>query len=341
MAECQSKSTPDQYRQQAAEASAADSPDQGIDDYLLEVENLAVHFYRQRGLTGQETVSPVTDLSLKLMAGEILAVVGSSGSGKSLLASAVLGILPGNCREEGQIKYKGRIVNRSLRQAARGSEIRLIPQSVSYLNPLYTTGWQMKQAALSAGVAQAEVRTEIKKALSRYNLDESILKLLPYQLSGGMARRVLTATATMGRPRLLIADEPTTGLDEELITESLKYLKTLADDGCGIVIITHDLSAVADFADYVTVFIDGMSVETCRTKTIASQGWSALKHPYSRALWRTLPGVDFWAGLPEKTGLHSHCCPFAARCESCQDLCLSHQPEAKFINEREYARCHI
>ncbi|UQZ89590.1 peptide ABC transporter ATP-binding protein [Deltaproteobacteria bacterium Smac51] len=310
-------------------------------EYLLEVEHLALNFYRHKGFAGQESLSPVVDLSLKLMAGEILAVVGSSGSGKSLLASAVLGILPGNCREQGLIKYRGQVLTKILRQSLRGSDIRLIPQSVSYLNPLYTIGWQLKQAALAAGVTPALVRTEITEAITRYELPESTLKLFPHQLSGGMARRVLTATATMGSPRLLIADEPTTGLDEDLITESLKFLKTLADDGCGILIITHDLSAVTDFADYVTVFIDGLSVETCQTETVVQQGWTTLKHPYSRALWRSLPVMDFWDGLPENSGRHSHGCPFASRCEGCQDLCLAHHPNISNTNEREYVRCHF
>ena len=310
-------------------------------DYLLEVEHLSLCFERQKNLTCKETLYPVIDLSLKLKRGEVLAVVGSSGSGKSLLASAVLGILPGNCRQDGIVKYDGRPLTGDLQETLRGRDIRLVPQSVSYLNPLYTVGWQLKRAALSAGLATGDVRPAIRQALVRYDLAESTLKLFPHQLSGGMARRVLTATATFGWPRLIIADEPTTGLDDVLIRESLSYLRSLADDGRGVIIISHDLSSVVDFADYVTVFIDGVSVETCSAETLTRNGWESLKHPYSQALWRSLPGVDFWESLPVANGQESDCCPFIPRCNCRRDLCLDNPPSVNNFNEREYARCHF
>lgn len=310
-------------------------------DYLLEVKGLALSFNRQDGLIEHEELRPVQDLSLKLHAGEMLALVGSSGSGKSLLASAILGILPLNCKEKGIINYKGQALTLKRRQELCGKDIRLIPQSISYLNPLYTIGWQLKQSALAAGLKQNELKTAIYNTLLRYNLDSSILKLYPHQLSGGMARRILMSTATFGRPRLLIADEPTCGLDEQLVSESLKYLKSLStEDDCAVIVITHDLAAVSNFADYVTVFIEGLSVETFRPAQVKSAGWHVLKHPYSQALWRSLPEVDFWLGLPEDTERHSHGCPFASRCERCQEVCF-HKPPLVENWEREYARCYL
>jgi len=312
-----------------------------MSDYLLLVENLALSFSRQNGLSHSEELWPVLDLSLKVKAGEMLAVVGSSGSGKSLLASAVLGILPPNCKEQGLITYEGQILTLKRRQELCGRELRLIPQSVSYLNPLYTVGWQLKQAAQAAGLRKSEIQIAINEALIRYNLDNSVLLLYPHQLSGGIARRILTATATFGQPHLLIADEPTSGLDEQLTLESLKYLKSLATDkNCAIIVITHDLAAVSDFADYITVFIEGLSVETFRPAQVKASGWQVLKHPYSQALWRALPEVDFWLGLPENTERHSHGCPFASRCERCHEVCFQTPPLAT-DKEREHVRCYL
>ena len=308
--------------------------------YLLEVEALALAFSRQNGFTAPEELWPVRNLSLKLRAGEVLAVVGSSGSGKSLLAASILGILPTNCQEQGLIHYEGQELTQRRRQELCGRELRLIPQSVSYLNPLYTVKWQLTQAALGAGVRPEEVGQAINKGLTRYNLEPSVLKLYPHELSGGMARRVLTVATTFGQPRLLIADEPTCGLDESLTQESLKYLKSLATEGgCGVIIITHDLAAVTDFSDYITVFIDGISVETFQLDKVKAHGWQSLKHPYSQALWRALPEADFWHDLPHDFDRHSHGCPFASRCQYCQDICLKEMPPV-VEQGREYVRCY-
>ena len=308
--------------------------------YLLEVKALALAFSRQNSFTTPEELCPVRNLSLKLQAGEVLAVVGSSGSGKSLLAAAVLGILPTNCHEQGQIYYEGKELTQKRRQELCGRELRLIPQSVSYLNPLYTVKWQLTQAALAAGINRGDVGSVIAKSLYRYNLEPSVLKLYPHELSGGMARRVLTVATTFGQPRLLIADEPTCGLDEPLTQESLKYLKSLATEkNCAVIIITHDLAAATDFSDYITVFIDGMSVETFCLDKIKTHGWQALKHPYSQALWRALPEADFWHNLPCDFDRHSHGCPFASRCQYCQDICLEKMPPV-VEQGREYVRCY-
>lgn len=307
--------------------------------YLLEVEHLALSFQRRRGLASGEAIKPVADLSLKIKAGEILAVAGSSGSGKSLLASAILGLLPSNCRQAGLMKYEGRPLDPARQKALRGRDIRLIPQSVSYLNPLYTLGRQLQRAARLGGVPPRETAAQIRLALARCRLKEKVLKMYPHQLSGGMARRILTATATLGHPKLLIADEPTTGLDGEIRQESLKHLKSLADEGCGVIIITHDLASVAEVADLVTVFHEGLSVETFKTALVTAGGWEALKHPYARALWRALPSVDFWAGLPQDSGRASSGCPFAPRCDRCLEICFQNMP-APNTGKREYARCH-
>ena len=173
---------------------------------ILKIQNLNLYFTQYaRGLRRRE-LHPLRDLSCKLFSGELTAVVGASGSGKSLLAHAILGILPYNCRMEGKISYQGEVLDETRLAGLRGNGISLIPQGVSYLDPLMRVGDQ-----ICGGRKDEATRAKCRQLLKRYGLDESVEKCYPFELSGGMARRVLMAATLMQEPRLIVADEPTPG----------------------------------------------------------------------------------------------------------------------------------
>ncbi|WP_426451994.1 ATP-binding cassette domain-containing protein [Paenibacillus sp. S-38] len=175
---------------------------------MLEVSGLSIRFHRYNRRLRQRHMDAVQNLRLSIAAGEIVAVVGSSGSGKSLLAHAILGILPANAQVTGHIRFKGEALTPDRQKELRGREIALIPQSVQFLDPLMRVGEQVRQS-----VRQGNPEELQRKALRKYNLADLVAKWFPFQLSGGMARKILVSTATVSEARLLIADEPTPGLD--------------------------------------------------------------------------------------------------------------------------------
>jgi ABC-type glutathione transport system ATPase component len=261
---------------------------------VLEVRDLSISFHMyDRGFRKRES-RVISDLSVSIAEGEILAVVGASGSGKSLLAHAVLGILPENSSVEGEMKYYGQVLNSHLQESIRGSQMALVPQSVSYFNPL------MRMKSQILGTTGSEER--MKTILERYDLDENFGKLYPFQLSGGMTRRALISTAVIGNPKLVIADEPTPGLTPELARETMNQFKELAAQGCAIMLITHDIDLAFQYADRVAVLYEGVTVDTIPATDFKS-GKEALKHPYSRALWEAMPQNEF-KFIPQKEIRH-------------------------------------
>lgn len=257
-----------------------------LKDVLLEVRHLSVNFESYDARLEKVDYCAIADLSVSLGRGEILAVVGSSGSGKSLLAHAVLGILPGNARVGGEMFYRGAAMTDGMKARLRGREIAFIPQSVAYLDPLMRVGDQV------CGTAGESVREKQREAFRHFNLKRETADSYPFQLSGGMARRVLLSTAFVADPELLIADEPTPGLDLELAIEALKDFRVMADQGKGILLITHDIDLALGVADKVAIFHDGRVVETAAATAFSGDG-TGLKHPYSRALFRALPQNGF------------------------------------------------
>ena len=253
---------------------------------ILKIQNLNLYFTQYaRGLRRRE-LHPLRDLSCKLFSGELTAVVGASGSGKSLLAHAILGILPYNCRMEGKIFYQGEVLDETRLAGLRGNGISLIPQGVSYLDPLMRVGDQ-----ICGGRKDEATRAKCRQLLKRYGLDESVEKCYPFELSGGMARRVLLCCALMDDPRVIIADEPTPGLDLPLALAALADFRSFADEGNGVLLITHDIELALGVADRVAVFRDGTVVEETAVANFASP--DTLAHPFSRELWHALPEHDF------------------------------------------------
>jgi peptide/nickel transport system ATP-binding protein len=266
---------------------------------MLSVQNLRVTFTMYDVGLSQKQITTITDLNLEINAGEVVAVVGASGSGKSLLAHAVLGILPQNAHVGGTMVFKGEPLTPERQANLRGREIALIPQSVSYLDPLMPVGAQVLRAARLSGLKATKAQQVVDRTFARYKLASSVKKLFPFQISGGMARRVLVATAAVGRADLVIADEPTPGLHPDVVLETLNHLRELALEGRGVILITHDIEAALQVADKVAVFYAGTTVEIAAASDFA-QGAKALRHPYTQALWRSLPQNEF-IGSPEFT----------------------------------------
>ncbi|WP_386082865.1 ATP-binding cassette domain-containing protein [Vreelandella sp. F11] len=238
--------------------------------------------------------------SLTLSPGEVHAVVGASGAGKSLLAYAIMGLLPTPARLNGQLYYQGRPLDASRQRQLRGRELALIPQSLSALDPLVRTQRQVAWAAQRAGQAPAHAWHASQQALDHYQLDARAQQAYAHELSGGMARRVLTAMAHVSQAKLVIADEPSVGLDPHQRQRVLDALRELADQGKTVILITHDLRHALPIADHVTIMRGGKLIETAPASAFQGSG-AALTSAYSQALWLALPDNAF------ATTTLSHC----------------------------------
>ncbi|MGQ7260510.1 ATP-binding cassette domain-containing protein [Vreelandella sp. V005] len=240
----------------------------------------------------REWATCLDDVSLAFATGDLHALVGASGAGKSLLAYAMMGLLPAQARLQGQFYYQGTPLDAPRQRQLRGRELALIPQSLNALDPLVRTQRQVAWAARRAGYASAHAWRASQQALDHYRLDARAQQAYAHELSGGMARRVLTAMAHVSQAQLVIADEPTVGLDPHQRQRVLAALRELADQGKTVVLITHDLRHALPIADRVTIMRDGKLVET--TPACAFQGaGTSLSSAYSQALWRALPDNGF------------------------------------------------
>ncbi|WP_239456585.1 ATP-binding cassette domain-containing protein [Nocardioides solisilvae] len=272
--------------------SPVDGSDAPAREALLQVEDLEISFEQyDRGLR-RRTVTAVRGMSLAVHPGEVVAMVGASGAGKSLLGHAVLGMLPPNARESGRVLWRGTPVGPAARRRLAGTGTALLPQSLTHLDPTATVGAQLRRAARLAGADRRTARVRAAAALREQGLAEDVLRRHPHELSGGMGRRVLTAIALMGDPALVVADEPTPGLAPASVAAVLDRLAGIARAGSGVLLITHELDAALEVADRVVVVREGRTVETTDAGAFTGDGLR-LAHPYSRALWRALPGNDF------------------------------------------------
>lgn len=257
-----------------------------LETNMLKIEDLCVSFTQyQKGLKRAE-IEGIRNLNLTLAAGEILAVVGESGAGKSLLAHAILGILPKNARWKGDIRYQGLELTPKVLSRLRGLEIAFIPQSVNALDPLM----RVEKQVCSGG--RWEMSGFVGRMLEKMGLSENVARMYPHQLSGGMARRVLVASAVSKGAKLIIADEPTPGLHWEASEKILQILKESADGGAAVLLITHDIATAAKVSDHVAVLHEGRLLEVASAKAFHGPGEN-LKHPYTRSLWSSLPQNEF------------------------------------------------
>lgn len=286
---------------------------------ILSVDDLVVSFSIYKGLFKKESLEVVHSLSLDINEGEIVAVVGSSGSGKSLLAHAILGLLPKNATVEGKILYEGEELTDEKRSELLGRKMVFIPQSIDYLDPVMKVG---KQAQ---GVYSTKERQE--ELFKKYKLDKSVEEMYPFQLSGGMARRVLVSSAVMEMPRLIVADEPTPGLSVDMAMDTLKHFREIADKGAGVLLITHDVDLALHVADRIAVFYAGTIFEIASTKDFL-EGRDALRHPYSKEFISALPQNEFKSieGLQPYAGELPKGCLYASRCPYVSEKCEGNIP---------------
>lgn len=294
---------------------------------LLVVEDLSVSFTQYTSGLKQQELQVINNLSLQIHTGEIVAIVGASGSGKSLLAHAILGIMPVNATVTGSIRYSGQELDQVFQRKYRGREIALVPQSVTYLDPLMRVGKQVQSSLIK------NKRTAIiDRVLRRYHLQPWVKRLFPHQLSGGMARRILVATAILTDARLIIADEPTPGLDVAVLRETRDNLRELADAGRAVMLITHDIETALNIADRIAVFYAGTTVEVAPVEDFSGCG-ERLRHPYSRALWHALPQNGFMplpGSQPSPTSTPPGCL-FEPRCSWATADCKNLRPDMRRV----------
>ncbi len=330
----------DARRQRAkavAAVGAAPAADEGTDAApakgRLSVRGLSV------GVDGGPRL--VTDVSFDVEQGTVLGLVGESGCGKTMTALSLLGLLPsGVVAAGGQILWNGKnlaaATDREM-EAIRGRDIALISQEpMRALDPMFTVGYQLTSAIrrLRKG-GRAEARKEALSLLEKVGIVDAqrILKTYPHQISGGMAQRVAIALALSGRPRLLVADEPTTALDVTVQAEILSLMRSLVKDtGMSVVMVTHDLGVVADICDQVAVMYAGQVVESGNTATILDNP----RHPYTLALLAADPHANHAADMPERLATISGQvpqpkdwptgCRFMARCQFAGSACAAPVP---------------
>ncbi|WP_257162180.1 ATP-binding cassette domain-containing protein [Corynebacterium cystitidis] len=233
----------------------------------LSVRDLEVSFHQYVGLVGRRHVTPLRGVSMDIAPGEILAVVGASGGGKSLLADAILGLLPVNSHVRGEIDVDP-------------DTMRYVPQGVNHFDPTLTMGKFISMDQLDP-----------VRQLARFGLGEEVVHMYPHELSGGMLRRATLATVNPKLTRLLIADEPTPGLDPATTDLVLEFFDQLSVEGCAILFITHDMVAATRVAHRITVLRDGQIVET------VPGDLSGELAPYTQALWDAQPANKFWGAI--------------------------------------------
>ena len=316
---------------------------------LLEMNNLKTFFTTKRGV-----VKAVNGVSYQVEAGKTLGVVGESGSGKSVSAMSMLKLLDGNGYiESGSITFAGKeLTTLSIHemQKIRGNDISVIFQEpMTSLNPVFTIERQVAEPfIIHQGLSKEEARKKVVEMLADVKIPnpEVVARQYPHQLSGGMRQRVMIAMALACKPKLLIADEPTTALDVTIQAQILKLMNDLKrEHGTSILFITHDLGVIAQMADDVAVMYCGQVVELAPARTIFSE--SEFSHPYTEGLMVSIPRLD----TPANTRLESipgavphplnlpKGCKFAPRCKYCQQRCLEEEPEMTEVSDKQQVRC--
>jgi oligopeptide transport system ATP-binding protein len=301
---------------------------------LLAVDDLRVQFWTRRG-----TIHAVNGISFEIAPGETLGIVGESGSGKSVTALALLGILPRAGRvTTGTASFGGRdllqMKDRELRRI-RGSEIAMVFQDpMTSLNPVLTVGRQLREPLEAhLGLDRNAAETRAAELLSEVGIPRPRERLgdYPHQFSGGMRQRVMIAMALACKPKLLIADEPTTALDVTIQAQILALLNELVvEHDTALVLITHDLGVVAGMCERVAVMYAGTFVETAQAEPLFASG----RHPYTQGLLRSVPRLDHGRreplqpikGAPRDMLEEPHWCPFEPRCWRRIEVCRQERP---------------
>jgi peptide/nickel transport system ATP-binding protein len=310
---------------------------------LLALEDLTVHFDTEDGV-----VQAVDGAALAVGPGEVVGLVGESGSGKSVTALAILRLLRPPARVvSGRIRFDGRdllALSEEEMRSVRGAQISMVFQSPrTSLNPVLPVGRQIERLLVRhGGAAPGQAKARAVAMLREAGIAEPERRAGQYahQLSGGMCQRVMVAMALATNPRLLIADEPTTGLDVSIAAQILELLRDLGRrTGAAILLITHDLGVVARLCDRVVVMHAGQTVEWAPVRRL----FHAPAHPYTRALIRSIPRVDREIAMEPIPGAvpsllaPPHGCRFAPRCDLVRAECTAHIPLREIEAEHRVA----
>jgi oligopeptide transport system ATP-binding protein len=316
---------------------------------LLSVRELRVEFATSGGV-----VTAVDGASFEVAAGETVALLGESGSGKSVTAQAVMGIVPKPAGRiaGGSIRYDGRdLLAPAAAKGLRGREIAMVFQDpLSSLNPVFRVGAQIGEMfRRHRGASRREARAAALDLMKRVGIPAASKRLdaYPHQVSGGMRQRVMIAMALALSPRLLIADEPTTALDVTVQAQIMDLLARLqSEEGMSLVLITHDLGVVADVADRVVLMYAGRVVETGPIREVYEHSG----HPYTAGLMGSVPVLDgprdrltpIQGSPPDLLALPTGC-SFHPRCQYADPLCTTDQPDLRTLPGRPVAHeaaCH-
>lgn len=254
---------------------------------MLSFDNLTIDVAKFRWL-GKKQWSPLLqDISLDVAPGEMVALVGGSGEGKSLLLQSSLGLLPENMRCRGDIVLNGSQLTEKSKQQYRGNSLCYIPQGVSALNPLIKIGPQLERAAVLSG--QYIQMHDVALHLQQYNLQADLIHSYPNKLSGGMAKRVLACSATLSQAEYILADEISSWLDDEHAMQLLQHIKSLCFDGKGVLWVTHDLAMAVRFADRIALLRNGVLEEVLSSEKLKKGGGGK----WFQSLWNSLPEQQF------------------------------------------------
>ena len=318
-----------------------------MSEELLRLNHLSIDYKVKDGY-----LSAVNDINCVINKGEVFAIVGESGCGKSTVAHSIMNLLPGgNEVITGEVIFKGknlRECGQKEMEAIRGKEIGMIFQNpLDSLNPVYTVGSQTAEAILLDKVDKTEAWNRVLKLFRDVKMPdaEERMKSFPHELSGGMRQRVMIAMMLSRNPELLIADEPTTALDVTIEAQILDILRQLKDQfNTAIMLITHNFGLVAEIADKIGIMYAGEMVESGAVFEIFENP----KHPYTRLLMQALPSgtkkdgrLQIIEGSVPRITEKKPGCRFANRCPYAKDVCFAETPDAVDISDTHFCRCHM
>ena len=309
---------------------------------ILSVEHLESQFVTEDGI-----VKAVDDVSFDIEENETLGLVGESGCGKTVLALSILRLLSENTKTSGIIKYRGRDLlqlEEDDLMAIRGREIAQIFQNpLSSLNPVLTVGFQISEPFMRhQGLKRKAAKIKAVEMLQRVRIPspEERAKEYPHEFSGGMRQRAMIAMGLACKPSLIIADEPTRGLDVTIQAQVVELIKELIkDSGASMLIITHDLSLAAELCDKIAVMYSGEILEYAGIQDFFRKP----AHPYSECFLESLParGMKPIRGISPSLINPPPGCRFCPRCDHVRDECKTTHPRLMKVKDGQYARCHL
>ena len=306
---------------------------------FLEVENLTTRYQTSKGL-----VHALDDVNFSLDKGESIGIAGESACGKSTLGLSMIRMIQGGKIVSGKINLDGESVldltESDFNQNYRWKKIAMVFQgAMNSLDPVYTIKQQFVEI-LKQHKYEGDSDTLILKAINSVNLDESVLKKYPHELSGGMKQRIIIAMALLLTPKFVIADEPTTALDVLIQAQIVNLLKKLKKDGMSIMLITHDLAILSEIADKIGIMYGGKMIEFGISNAI----YKNPKHPYTQGLLESIPTLHggkpkFIKGNPPDLLSPKEGCKFIDRCPEAMEKCKKDPP--KFKTDSGYVMCWL